>query len=166
MGTGKTTAAKKLGEATGRRVCELDDVIVRAEGKTIPEIFEQCGEEGFREIESRELEVALRKPEIILSCGGGTVLREKNRKLLKEKGLVVLLTAKPETVLMRVQGDENRPNLQGRMSAEGIRELMEKRRAAYEAAADTVIATDDKTIEEIAREIMQWEETLRGHQEG
>ena len=163
MGTGKTTVAGTLGKMTGFPVIELDEEIVKAEGKPIPQIFEEVGEEGFREIETRELKKALgvkdaafpEKAGVILSLGGGAVLREENRRVIRENGFAVLLTAKPETVLARVYGDGNRPNLKGRMTREGVASLMKEREAAYEAAAEHIISTDGKGVREIAGEILK-----------
>ena len=163
MGTGKTTVAGTLGKMTGFPVIELDEEIVKAEGKPIPQIFEEVGEEGFREIETRELKKALgvkdaafpEKAGVILSLGGGAVLREENRRVIRENGFAVLLTAKPETVLARVYGDGNRPNLKGRMTREGVASLMKEREAAYEAAAEYTISTDGKGVREIAGEILK-----------
>lgn len=81
-------------------------------------------------------------------------MREENVTAMKQAGTIVLLTAKPETVLKRVGQDRSRPNLKGRMNEEGIRQLMDKRRSAYETAADLVIATDGKNPEEIGTEIL------------
>lgn len=82
-------------------------------------------------------------------------MREKNVLEMKKSGKVVLLTALPETILERVRDNEDRPLLQNRKSVEGIRELMEQRREKYEAAADVMVATDGKSAETIAREILQ-----------
>ncbi|MDE6929768.1 MAG: shikimate kinase, partial [Lachnospiraceae bacterium] len=94
------------------------------------------------------------EPPCVVSCGGGAVLRPENVRMMKASGVVVLLTARPETVLNRVKGDDSRPNLKGRMSAEGIAGLMEKRRLAYERAADLTVETDNRTPDQIAEEIL------------
>ena len=82
-------------------------------------------------------------------------MREENVAMMKEEGLVVLLTASPETVYERIHGMGDRPVLKGNMNVPYIRELMEKRRPSYEAAADFRVATDGKTAEEICREILE-----------
>ena len=91
----------------------------------------------------------------MVSCGGGVVLREENVRLMKESGSVVLLTADPETVYERIRETGDRPVLKGHMNVPDIRQLMEKRRPYYEAAADFSVATDGKTSEEICREIVR-----------
>ena len=75
-------------------------------------------------------------------------------KEMKKNGKVVLLTAKPETILERVKDDHSRPLLEGNKTVAYIAELMEKRREKYEAAADIVVATDGRSAEEICEEII------------
>ena len=82
-------------------------------------------------------------------------MRERNVKEMKKNGRVVLLTAKPETILERVKENESRPLLEGKKNVEDIQNLMEKRRARYEAAADVIVATDDKTVLQICEELIQ-----------
>ena len=82
-------------------------------------------------------------------------MRERNVVEMKKNGKVVLLTAKPETILERVKNDHGRPLLEGNKNVEFIAELMEKRREKYEAAADIMIETDGKTKQEICKELMQ-----------
>ena len=81
-------------------------------------------------------------------------MREENVKAMKESGKIVLLTASPETILERVKHDENRPLLKGNKNVEFIREMMEKRRPHYEAAADIIVKTDGKFISDICKEIL------------
>lgn len=82
-------------------------------------------------------------------------MREQNTALMKKNGVVVLLTAEPETILTRVKGDKGRPVLNGNMNVEYIRTLLEQRNPYYQAAGDVVIATDGRTAEEIAQEIVK-----------
>lgn len=80
----------------------------------------------------------------IVSCGGGMVLREENVKLMKKTGVIVLLTATPETVLERVKNGRERPILNGHMNTTYIKQLMEKRETYYKAAGEIVIPTDGR----------------------
>ena len=89
----------------------------------------------------------------LLYTSGGTVMRQCNVDEMKKNGTIVLLTAEPETVYERVKGSHNRPLLEKNMNPEYIKELMEARRPKYEAAADFVIKTDNRTAEEICLEI-------------
>ena len=155
MGCGKSTVAAKLNQMYGMHVVEMDQEISKRQKMSIPEIFEQYGEEYFRNLESALLEEIATGSGQVVSCGGGVVLREDNVAEMKKSGHIVLLTAKPENVLKRVQKDDNRPILKGRKTVEDIQTLMEARREKYEGAAEIVVATDDKNIAEICDEIIQ-----------
>ena len=154
MGTGKTTVAMELGRQCAIEVIEMDKLIVSKEGKSIPDIFATHGEEYFRNLETIFLKELKTKTNSVVSCGGGAVLRLGNVVLMKEMGIVVLLTAEPEEILRRLKDDEERPILRGRKNVAAITELLEERRSAYEAAADIVISTDGKEIMEICQELM------------
>ena len=155
MGTGKSTIGEALSERTGLPLCEMDARIAAREGRTIPVIFERDGEEYFRDLETRELIRLCEEKRGIVSCGGGLALREGNRALMRCLGRTVLLTAEPETILERLAGQAaGRPNLKNRMTEEGIRALVEKRRSAYEAAGEIVVPTDGKSVDEICGEIL------------
>lgn len=167
MGTGKSSVTRILHERYFMQIIEMDEMIAQREGMTIPEIFKTRGEEYFREAETALLRELQQEENLIISCGGGTALREENVKLMKQNGYVVLLTASPETIFARVGQDTNRPVLNNRRSVEGIRELMEQRLPKYEAAADITICTDDKSLEQITSEIVHvltdqtnWQNTI------
>lgn len=154
MGSGKSTIAKILSEKLGVAQVEMDEQIVQEQGMPITEIFEKYGEEHFRDIETDLVRRLQEQDGVVVSCGGGAVLREENRKMMKASGSIILLTAKPETILGRVKHSTNRPVLNGHMNVEYITELMEKRRACYEDAADYTVVTDGKGREEICAEIL------------
>lgn len=149
MGTGKSTVATCFARQYGMEIIEMDEMISNRAGMSIPEIFERYGEEHFRNLETEFLRGIRSETNRIVSCGGGVVLRKENVTLMKESGVIVLLTASPEVILERVKNDNGRPLLQGKKNVVAISELMEARRERYEAAADIVISTDQKTTEEI-----------------
>lgn len=155
MGTGKTTVSKCLKRVFGLEVLDTDTEIERREGRTIPEIFEVEGEEYFRERETELLRELRAKENIVISCGGGTVLRTCNVELLKESGTVFLLSATPETIFERVKNSHHRPLLEQNKSVEGIRALLEQRNSRYQAAADVIVSIEGKTTEQICREILK-----------
>ena len=155
MGTGKSTVAAHLGRTFLADVVEMDEQIAEREGKSIPEIFAQNGESYFRELETLFLKELDMKMNQVVSCGGGVVLREENVELMKKSGKVVLLTASPEVIYERVKNDQGRPLLKGRKSPEAILELMNERKDRYEKAADIIICTDGKSVDEIGTELMK-----------
>ncbi|MEE1114236.1 MAG: shikimate kinase [Eubacterium sp.] len=154
MGCGKSTIAAALRKNYGMPVAEMDQMIVEEEGMSIPEIFSSKGEAHFRTVETNLLKRLAETSNHVVSCGGGAATRRENVELMKKGGVVVLLTATPEEIYKRVRYSTNRPLLKGRMSVEGIKELMDARRPAYEAAADITILTDGKDANRICREIM------------
>lgn len=155
MGTGKSTIARELAKTRKMNIVEMDEEIVRRRGKSIADIFEEEGEEYFRDLETALLKELQTKENQVISCGGGAVLREENVRVMKKNGCVVLLTALPQTIYERVKNNTDRPILQGNMNVEYIASLMEKRREKYEKAADIVIATDGKNVSQICEEMLQ-----------
>jgi shikimate kinase len=162
MGSGKSTVAKALQAALGTEVIEMDMLIAKQQKMAITEIFEKFGEAHFRDLETKLLLDIQKKEGVIVSCGGGVVIRPENVEYMKKSGTIVLLTAAPETVYRRVKDSRDRPVLNGHMNVEYIAGLQEKRRSMYEAAADITIATDGKTIDEIRREILDKTAELQG----
>lgn len=154
MGAGKSTIAGMMHEAFSMEVIEMDQVIADQQGMSIPEIFEKYGEEYFRDLETNLLIDMQARQNVIISCGGGVALRERNVKEMKKNGKVVFLTASPETILERVKDDDDRPLLNGHKNVEYISRMMETRRPKYEAAADFIISTDGKSSYDICREIV------------
>ena len=153
MGSGKSAVAAHLMREYGIPRVEMDREIEAESGMPIPEIFEKEGEEAFREKETELLRKITAREGVVVSCGGGVPMRAENVELMRASGRIVLLTAEPETILERVKRSENRPVLKGRKTVEGIRELMEKRRGAYEAAADVVLSTDSGRVAETAEKV-------------
>lgn len=155
MGTGKSSVGKRIGEREEHMTrIELDDLIEREEGISVKEIFDQFGEEYFRDCETSMLHEMKLMEDTVVSCGGGIVLREENIRYMKEAGTVVLLKAAPETVLARVKDSDERPILNGNMNVPFIRALMEKRRERYELAKDFDVVTDDKTIDAVCDAVL------------
>lgn len=155
MGSGKSTVAKGLQEIFHTEAIEMDALIAKQQGMAITEIFEKFGEDYFRDLETKLLLDIREKQGAIVSCGGGVVIRPENIKAMKESGIVILLSASPETVYKRVKDSRERPVLNGNMNVAYIAGLQEKRRAMYEAAADVTIATDKKSVDMICREIQK-----------
>ena len=155
MGAGKSTVAEYLSTMFAMEVVEMDQEIVKGEGMSIPDIFATYGEEYFRNCETELLKKMQSRKNVLISCGGGDVLRECNVEQKKKNGRVVLLTASPEEVYERVKDSDDRPVLAGRKNVKGIAELMEARREKYEAAADIIVNTDHKTVLQVCEELVQ-----------
>jgi shikimate kinase len=157
MGVGKSTISYGLKRLLGAdvRCMEMDEMIVKQQGMSIAEIFAKHGEDYFRNLESRLLLDLQKQQGVIVSCGGGVVVREENISHMKKNGTIVLLTAKPETIYARVKDSTARPLLNSDMSVAHISELMEARRTKYEAAADVVISTDGKSTDAICDELLR-----------
>lgn len=154
MGSGKSTISEFLKTAFAMDVIEMDQIIAEREGMSISDIFEVYGEQYFRDLETNLLIEMQSRTNVVISCGGGTPMRECNVVEMKKNGRVVLLTAKPETILDRVKDNHDRPLIENNKTVPFITDLMEKRRAKYEAAADIIIETDGKSELEICEELV------------
>ena len=154
MGAGKSTISEFLKTAFAMDVIEMDQIIAEREGMSISDIFEVYGEQYFRDLETNLLIEMQSRTNVVISCGGGTPMRECNVVEMQKNGRVVLLTAKPETILDRVKDSHDRPLIENNKTVSFIAELMEKRREKYEAAADIVIETDGKDELQICEELI------------
>lgn len=142
MGTGKTTVSQALSRITGFEEIDVDKYIVDTAGMEINEIFEKYGEQAFRDMETKALGEVSQKPNRIISCGGGAVLRDENVEILKRNGVIVRLTASAETIFDRVKDSTHRPILNNDMSLEHVKELMAGREPRYSAVADISVNVD------------------------
>jgi len=155
MGAGKTAVGRALAEKLAREFLELDSLIVRKAGKTIPEIFEQGGEVAFRELEIEVVKEVAGKKNAVIACGGGVVLNKINIDRLKKECVIVYLTASPEAILKRTLADENeRPLLNAADRLATIGELLKFRKPFYERAADITVNTTKLDINSIAAQII------------
>lgn len=156
MGSGKTTVGRALAGMLGVPFADTDEMIETRKGMPVSRIFEQFGEPCFRDLETQTLELLDQDGgDLVISVGGGLPVRSRNRELMRRIGRVVFLTASEETLIGRLSGSRNRPLLQGVDLRERIRSLSSARQEMYMDAADCLIATDGKTPEEIAREIIR-----------
>lgn len=152
MGAGKTSVGQAIAALSGRRFADTDALIEEKYGK-ITYIFAQRGEGYFRDLETetaRELSAA---DGLVVATGGGFVLRAENCEFLKKNGKIFFLRAQLPTLLARVEGDTSRPLLQGGAEKK-LRELLPVRTPVYERAADYIVDTDGRGVEDIAREIL------------
>lgn len=155
MGAGKTTVGVALSKITGRPLVDSDKALTDKYG-VISEIFAREGEASFREKETEILRALCEKDGLVLSMGGGALLSEENRRIVKANGVVVYLRATLETLQTRLDDDRERPLLHATNEPleRKLSRLLSERTPVYEGAADIVVDTDGKTPEEIAREIL------------
>jgi shikimate kinase len=154
MGAGKTAVGKELARLLDMRLIDLDSEIEKAEQTTINEIFKQSGEKKFREIETEMIKKVTNNENIIISTGGGAVMKQENIDLLKKTGIIICLMATPETILQRTGNNSDRPLLQVANPLAKINGLLNLRKPFYEKA-DIMIDTEDKTPLRIAKEIVE-----------
>jgi shikimate kinase len=132
MGTGKTVTGRVLAERTGLELVDMDSIIEERAGKPISEIFADDGEPAFRKMERTLANELSQRTGLIISTGGGVVLNPDNITDFQQSGLVVCLTASPETIFQRLENDTTRPLLSGDKK-EQIRGILETRRPLYDA---------------------------------
>jgi len=154
MGAGKTAVGKELSRLLDMKLIDVDTEIEKSEKMTIHEIFKQFGEQRFREIETEMIKKISKNKNIVISTGGGAVLRQENTNALRENGVIVCLTATPETILKRTSMNSDRPLLQVDDPLKKIKELLHYRMPFYKKA-DIMIDTEDKTPLQIAEEIIE-----------
>ena len=136
-GSGKTSIGRKLADRLWLKFVDTDEMIVAAAKKSIKEIFEQSGENAFRDLEAEAVKKACALQDHVVALGGGAILREENRKLIKDSGFKrVFLRCEPQMLLERIQSDPltaaNRPNLTGLGGGiEEIKSLLAKREPLY-----------------------------------
>jgi len=157
MGVGKSSVGRLVAEALGMEFVDLDDTIVADAGMEIPAIFEERGENGFRELEKEVTQIIAARDGVVIACGGGTLIDEENLKTLRRNSRMILLTADPETILGRVEADgDTRPLLSVEEKVEPIARLLEGRMPRYLEAADKAVDTSAKTQAQVAREIIEY----------
>ncbi len=153
MGAGKSTLGKRLARSLRLKYCDSDDELVAKTGASISLIFDVEGEDGFRAREAKLLEELTQRENLVLATGGGIILKEENRKILRERGYVVYLHAPLDRLLERTSKDSNRPLLQTKNPRARLSEILDERSSLYQQTADLSIDTDKLTIAQIIQKI-------------
>ncbi len=154
-GTGKSTVGKLLGARLGRALVSTDAEIVTRAKRTIPEIVAQEGWEYFRDLESDICRELASRDHLVIDTGGGAILRAQNVEALKKTGTLFWLTASVETIVKRIGGDNQRPSLTGTKSfIDEVHDVLRERTPKYQAAADHVIVTDNRSVDQLAETLL------------
>ena len=156
MGSGKSAVGKHLARELRVPFVDSDVEIERRTGADIPLIFEKEGEAGFRAREHEVIAELVRREGIVLSTGGGAILLEENRRLLRERGIVVYLETSVAQQVARVRDGENRPLLAGTADmAQRLAELMAHRAPLYHEVATFTICTDGRRVRDVVERILR-----------
>jgi shikimate kinase len=158
MATGKTTVGRILAARLGWRLVDLDDVIAREAGRTVPEIFEAEGEAGFRAREARALAAASAERRAVVATGGGAACREDNLRMMLAAGRVVALAVTPEESVRRARRGAGRPLLAGQADPVATAAALLGARAPYYARAHLSVDTVGRLPQDVARDVLAWVE--------
>ncbi|WP_134080524.1 shikimate kinase AroK [Thiohalophilus thiocyanatoxydans] len=155
MGAGKTTIGRQLAQVLDKEFIDSDHEIEARTGVNIPLIFELEGEAGFREREAAMLDELTGRENVVLATGGGAVLREENRRHLKQRGTVVYLQTDVTQLLERTRKDKNRPLLQTDDPQARLTRLLQEREPLYLELADLVVNTGQGNIRGVVDTILE-----------
>lgn len=156
---GKTSVGRALAEKLGVDFVDTDHALVESVGMEIAEYVEQNGWEGFRDMETETLERVVGESVRVVGCGGGIVLRERNREILKA-GIVLYLKTAPEVLAERLMIDPNeaqRPSLTGKSIVDEVRDILAERAPLYEGCADAILSPTDLegVVEQAVQEVVR-----------
>ncbi|MGX4598833.1 shikimate kinase [Faecalimicrobium sp. JNUCC 81] len=156
MGSGKTVVGKKLSKKLKLKFVDMDEEIERESNSSIEDIFEESGEEYFREKESNLLKRLLNKENIVISTGGGIIKEKKNCELLKKEKCVIFLDANEQTIINNVSYDLNkRPLLKNSFNLyETINKLLSQRYKKYNNISKIKINVNNKNVDEVVSQIL------------
>jgi len=155
MGAGKTTVGRLLAHFLGKTFYDSDREIQKRTGVGIPVIFEIEGEEGFRKRETDMLAELAKMENIVLATGGGAVLSLENRRLLKQRGIVIYLRAAVEDLWRRTRQDQNRPLLRAPDPRKKLTELYGQRDPLYRDTAHIIVESGKRSARHLAQLLAQ-----------
>jgi shikimate kinase len=157
MGSGKTTVGARLAERLGWSFADLDELVVRAAGASVAEIFAREGEEGFRRRETEAVRAAAAERRAVIATGGGAACREENLASMLGAGRVVALAVSPGEAVRRTGARSGRPLLDGSADPLAAATALLARREPFYARAHLRVDTDgltpDEAVEAIVREL-------------
>ncbi|WP_026674868.1 shikimate kinase [Alkalihalobacterium bogoriense] len=147
MGSGKSTIGSIIGKCLDYQVIDTDDYLQKKYGKSISDLFAKYGEEKFRDLESAALK-EIKDEFLIVTTGGGMVMRKENRDFMKENGFVIFLDVSLDQILYRLEGDTTRPLMQKPLQE--IEALYLERQPLYREA-DLIVDIDSLNIPQIVQ---------------
>ena len=153
MAVGKSAVGRNLAKRLRRRFVDLDHSIEKTAGMKVKEIFAVKGEPYFRELEKQTLAEILKTDGQIIATGGGVITDDDNLALLRERTILVGLTASIDTLLARAANGAKRPLLKGANRRERVAELMQQRESKY-AQAHFIVDTSELTLEQVVDQIV------------
>ncbi len=154
MGTGKTSAGTRLARELNRSFIDIDQEIEQVSGMSVSEMFRRYGEQRFRSEETLATARLAGQKGLVISTGGGWVLKEENVALLKPVSLIIWLNASPETIYSRVTRKKSiRPLLKNIHNPEELEQMMSVRRSYYQRAADLEIDTGSCGLRQLVHDI-------------
>lgn len=162
MGSGKTTIGRALARRLGLEFHDCDKDLESHTGASVNLIFDIEGESGFREREARMLDELTALDGVLLATGGGVIMREENRRCLRERGLVVWLRTSVEQQLKRLSRDRTRPLLQTPDRRQRLESLAAARDPLYEELADVTFQTRNRSVHWAARQLA---DQIRAHRD-
>lgn len=160
MGSGKSTVGRILADSVGIPFVDLDEQVEQAAGVSVSQLFADGGEERFRTLESEMLAAMAKHPPSVVACGGGVVVRDENRAVLRSLGRVVYLRVSAGEAVARIGDTSTRPLLSGAGAALAATSLLTARESLYSAVADIVVQTEGRTPEEVAHVVSEKLEAL------
>jgi len=160
MGAGKSTVGRQLAKTLGRDFYDSDKEIEKRTGVSISWIFEMEGEAGFRAREQKVIAELTDLKNVVLATGGGAVLAEENRRILRSRGHVVYLSASVEQLMRRTSKDKSRPLLQTEDPKQQIVDLLAQRDQLYRDVADIELRTGEQSIQHVVSGLVKKLEIL------
>jgi shikimate kinase len=154
MGSGKTTLGRALAQRLQREFADTDRVLVERTGVPVATIFEVEGEEGFRRRESAVLAELAARPGLVIATGGGAILLEANRTLMREQGTVIYLRARLESLWERTRHDSSRPLLQTPNPRARLAEILAEREPLYREAAHVTVDTGSQSASTLTNRVI------------
>jgi shikimate kinase len=159
MGAGKTTIGKLLAKHLGKVFYDTDHEIEKRTGVKISTIFELEGEAGFRKRETAIIQELSQLSHIVMATGGGAILAQENRQVLKANGRVIYLRANVNELWHRMRNDKHRPLLQNVDIRAKLEQLYAERNPLYTETAELIFDTGNQPVANILNQI---EKSLNG----